>query len=204
MASITRWRVVIPALLALALAGCKTQAPYVWADSLPTKTEPAEKEYVIQSGDLLSVRVWGQDAMSARTRVRPDGRISLPFLDDIEAAGVTPTVLGKRIQARLKEFVVNPMVTVTLEELRTVTVSVLGQVARPGQYPLEQGSGVLNALAAAGDLTPFADKDSIFVIRKRKDAGDPERIRFTYPSLTGAQGRSATFRLQGGDVVVVE
>jgi polysaccharide export outer membrane protein len=204
MASNTTRSSLTLALAVLALGGCKTSSPYVWVDSLPAQTEPAEKEYVIQVGDQLSVRVWGQDSMSARSRVRPDGRISLPFLDDVEAAGVTPSALGKRIQARLKEFVVSPVVTVSLEDLRPVAVSVLGEVARPGQFPLDQGAGVLHALAAAGGMTAFADKDSIYVIRTRKGAGDPERIRFTYPSLAGAQGRAATFRLQGGDVIVVE
>jgi polysaccharide biosynthesis/export protein len=204
MASTTGRSTVALALACLALAGCKTPAPYVWVDALPAQVEPAEKEYVIQAGDQLAVRVWGQDSMSARARVRPDGRISLPFLDDVEAAGLTPSALGKRIQARLKEFVVNPVVTVSLEDLRPVAVSVIGEVTRPGQYPLEQGAGVLPALAAAGGMTPFADKDGIYVIRKRKGKADSERIRFTYQALTGAQGPAANFRLQGGDVVVVE
>lgn len=204
MVSTTSVRGVALALLSLALGGCKTTSPYVWVDSMPAQAELAQKEYVIQAGDQLSIRVWGQDAMSARARVRPDGRISLPFLDDVEAAGVTPNALGKRIQARLKEFVVNPVVTVSLEDLRPVSVSVLGEVARPGQYQLDQGAGILPALASAGGMTPFADKSSIFVIRRRIDGGDPLRIRFTYEALTGAQGRAAAFRLQGGDVVVVE
>jgi polysaccharide export outer membrane protein len=204
MASPTGLSRVALALACLALSACKTPAPYVWVDALPAQAEPADKEYVIQPGDQLAVRVWGQESMSARARVRPDGRISLPFLDDVEAAGLTPSALGKRIQARLKEFVVNPVVTVSLEDLRPVAVSVLGEVTRPGQYQLDQGAGVLPALAAAGGMTPFADKDGIYVIRKRKGAGDPERIRFTYQALTGARGPAATFRLQGGDVVVVD
>jgi polysaccharide export outer membrane protein len=142
--------------------------------------------------------------MSARARVRPDGRISLPFLDDVQAAGSTTSALGKRIQAQLKEFVVNPVVTVSLEDLRAISVSVIGEVVRPGQFQFEQGAGVLPALAAAGGMTPFADKDGIYVIRQRKAGGDPVRIRFTYQSLTGAQGRASSFRLQGGDVIVVE
>jgi polysaccharide export outer membrane protein len=204
MVPTTRWSSLAAFVVVLTLAACKTQAPYIWADTLPVPAESSEKAYVIQPGDQLSVRVWGQEAMSARARVRPDGRISLPFLDDVEAAGSTPTALGKRIQARLKEFVVNPVVTVSLEDLRLVSVSVVGEVARPGQFQLDPGAGVLNALAAAGGMTPFADKDGIFVIRQRTAGAGPERIRFTYQSLTGAQGRAAAFRLQGGDVVVVE
>jgi polysaccharide export outer membrane protein len=204
MAPTTRLSSVTLALMVLTMGGCKTTAPYVWADSLPAQSESEGKEYVIQAGDQLSVRVWGQDSMSARARVRPDGRISLPFLDDVEAAGSTPSVLGKRIQVRLKEYVVNPVVTVSLEDLRLMAVSVLGEVARPGLFQLEQGAGVLPALAAAGGMTPFADKDAIYVIRNRRPGGEPVRIRFKFASLTGAVGRAATFSLQGGDVVVVE
>jgi hypothetical protein len=90
MACETRWSRVGALFLALALSACKTQAPYVWADALPAPAEPVEKAYVIQPGDQLSIRVWGQETMSARTKVRPDGRISLPFLDDVDAAGSTP------------------------------------------------------------------------------------------------------------------
>jgi polysaccharide export outer membrane protein len=204
MACASSWSRIGVLVLALSLSACKTQAPYVWADALPTPADPVEKAYVIQTGDQLSVRVWGQETMSARTKVRPDGRISLPFLDDVDAAGSTPAALSKRIQARLKEFVVNPVVTVSLEELRLINVGVLGEVARPGQFQFDPGVGVLQALAAAGGMTPFADKDAIFVVRKRTEGSPPERIRFTYQSLTGAQGRASSFRLQGGDVVVVE
>ena len=204
MARTTSLSSVTLALMVMTLGGCKTPAPYVWADSLPPQSAPEGKDYVIQAGDQLSVRVWGQDSMSARARVRPDGRISLPFLDDVQASGLTPSALGKRIQALLKEFVVNPVVTVSLEDLRAIAVSVIGEVVRPGQFQFEQGAGVLPALAAAGGMTPFADKDGIYVIRQRKAGGDPVRIRFTYQSLTGAQGRASSFRLQGGDVIVVE
>ena len=204
MASTGRLRGVILALMVLSTAACRASAPYVWADTLPSQSDAAEKEYLIQAGDQLSVRVWGQDSMSARARVRPDGRISLPFLDDVQASGLTPSALGKRIQVQLKEFVVNPVVTVSLEDLRTISVSVIGEVVRPGQFQFEQGAGVLPALAAAGGMTAFADKDGIYVVRQKKAGGDPVRIRFTYQSLTGAQGRASTFRLQGGDVIVVE
>ena len=194
----------LAALALLATIGCRSSAPYVWADDVPPASTGSDREYLIRQGDTLSVRVYGQDGMSARTRVRPDGRISLPCVDDIEAAGSTPTALARRIQVRLKEFVVNPVVTVSLEDPRPLTVSVLGEVTRPGTFTLDQGVGVLHALAAAGGTTPFADKDAIYVIRRRSDGKNPDRIRFTYQSLTSAQGRASTFSLQGGDVIVVE
>jgi polysaccharide export outer membrane protein len=193
--------------LALMLAtgtGCKTAGEYVWADGLPPTPKDAPREYVIQTGDTISIRVWNQDSLATRARVRPDGMVSLPFVNDVEAAGSAPTALAARIQARLKDFIVNPVVTVSLEESRALVVAVIGEVIRPGNYPLEPGSGVLQALATAGGTTPFADRDRIMVIRQRPDGAGVQRIRFTYAMLTQVEGRAATFRLQGGDVVVVE
>ena len=192
------------ALLALAPA-CKHSGDYVWVDDLPQTPQAADKEYVIQPGDTISVRVWNQEGMSAKARVRQDGKISLPFLNDVEAAGIPPNVLARRLQARLKDFIVNPVVTISLEELKPIQVSVLGEVSRAGIFQLEPGAGILQALATAGGMNEFASKDSIYVIRQTQgEAGPPLRIRFTYESLTQVRGRAATFRLQGGDVVVVE
>jgi polysaccharide export outer membrane protein len=159
---------------------------------------------VIQTGDAISVRVWGQDNLSSRSKVRPDGKISLPFVPEVQAAGVTPAVLSKKIQASLKDLLVNPVVTVTLDEPRPLQVSVLGEVVRPGSFLLDQSAGVLQAIAAASGMTPFASKDAIMVIRQRPEGGSPQRIRFSYEALTQVKGRASAFRLQGGDVVVVE
>ena len=191
------------ALLA-ALPGCKTTGDYVWADSLPAASTRGPREYVIQVGDTISIRVWGQDSMSARPKVRPDGKVSLPFVNDVQAAGATPAELVARIQLRLKDFIVNPVVTVSLEEPRPVIVAVLGEVNRPGNYQLEASAGVLQALAIAGGPTAFADRDRIMVLRQKPDGGGATRIRFKYSSLTQLEGSAAAFRLQGGDVVVVE
>lgn len=196
-------RALAGAILLLS-AACKSTGEYVWVDDLPQPAPPAEKEYVIQAGDVIAVRVWNQEGMSARSRVRQDGKISLPFLNDVEVAGLTPTAAAKRIQARLKEFIVNPVVNVALEEARPVTVAVLGEVVHPGNYPIDVTSGVMHALALAGGPTPYASKDMILVIRQKADGGTPLRIRFTYEALTQARGRAASFRLQAGDVVVVE
>ena len=196
-------RLAASLLLHFGSAGCKTTGEFVSVDSIPP-SPPATREYVLQAGDTISIRVWNQDSISTRTRIRPDGKISLPFLDDVEASGSTPAVLGKRIQGRLKDFIVNPIVTVSLDESRPLLVAVLGEVARPGTYPLELDSGVLQALAIAGGMTPFADRNGVVVIRQKTDGSGAQRIRFTYSALTQLEGRAATFRLQGGDVVVVE
>lgn len=196
-------------LLAAALAlasGCSHVGDYVWADYIAEPANPADAEYVIAPGDVLGVRVFNQEGMSGRARVRSDGKISLPFVNDVEAAGQTPTGLARRLQARLKEFINNPVVTVSLEEAGPIQVSVLGEVAHPGVFPVQTGANVLQALAAAGGLTPFADRDRIFVLRKTPAGSKAPvvRVRFTYEKLAHAEGRSASFRLRDGDVVVVE
>lgn len=195
------------AALAAALTACVSLGEYVWVDALLDSGGPPEGEYLIVAGDLLSVRVVGQENMSTKTRVRADGRISLPFIDDQMAAGLTPTMLARFLETDLKTFLVNPRVTVALEEQHPVQVSVLGEVVKPGVYKLDQSQGVLHALALAGGLTQFAGRDRIFVIRKAADRGEGSkrlRIRFSYDALAHANGRAASFRLQDADVLVVE
>ncbi len=153
------------------------------------------------SGDILQVRVFNQPDMSARVRVRDDGKVSIPFLNDVTAVGLTPNALAQELQTRLKEFINAPVVTISLEEARPFSVSVIGEVGKAGVYALPPGAGVLQALAAAGGLTQYASKDRIFVIR---DTPARARIRFEFGQLTQAEGKAATFRLRLGDIVVVE
>jgi polysaccharide export outer membrane protein len=196
---------LLAAALALA-AGCSHLGDYVWVDAVTEPGAPSETEYVIAPGDVLGVRVFSQEGMSGRARVRTDGKISLPFVNDVEAAGQTPAALARRLQLRLKEFVNNPVVTVSLEEPGPIQVSVLGEVAHPGVFPVQAGANVLQALAAAGGLTPYASHDRIFVLRRSPPGSKPPlvRIRFTYDKLAHAEGRAAAFRMRDGDVVVVD
>jgi polysaccharide export outer membrane protein len=157
-------------------------------------------EYVIGVGDMLNILVYNDTQVSGKMRVRSDGRISLALLNDVVAAGKTPAALAADIETGLKKFILNPQVTVSLEDV-TLMISVLGEVTKPGPQPLLRESGVADALAAAGGLSAFAHKDRIFVIRARPQ---PVRIHFTYDALTKGIGHAPSFRLRAGDVVVVE
>ena len=193
---------LVASVCAVALMGCvKNLGPYVSVEEF-ADVAPPDAEYIIRAGDVLNVRVFQQDNMSARVRVRTDGKISLPFLNDVGAAGYTPVVLSAQLQTRLKDFINNPVVTISLEEVRQVPVSVLGEVQRPGIYTLETGAGVLQALASAGGFSTFADKD-VFVIRSSGAGEAPKRVRFSYEALTRAEGKGPLFRLKPQDVVVV-
>lgn len=184
-------------LLAAALGGCAARSQDIWVDDYAQAVQ-STGTYVVAPGDLLSIRVQGQEGMSSKSRVRDDGKVSLPFLNDVQAIGLTPLQLAERIQVRLKEFVLAPVVVVSLEESRPLEFSVVGNVKKAGTFQLDPRSGVLQALAAAGGLGEFASSDRIFVLRQGT------RIRFTYQALTRADRRAAIFRLRPGDIVVVE
>ena len=173
-------------MVTMAATSCSHVGEFVWVDAYAPPPPAVKAGYIIQAGDTLSVRVWNQEGMSGKARVRGDGMISLPFVNDVEAAGVEPTVLARRVQTKLKEFIVNPVVTVSLEEQAPFEISIVGEVARPGVYKLEQDVGMLKALATAGGLSPNASDDRIFVLRQRD------------------QGSAPKFRLRPGDAIVVE
>jgi polysaccharide export outer membrane protein len=137
-------------------------------------------------------------------KVRGDGKVSLPLVNDWVVAGKMPAQVANELQVRLKEFINTPVVTVSLEEMRPLSVSVVGEVVRPGLVVLEPGAGVLHALAAAGGLTDFAHKDGLFVLRKPDPTQKPVRVHFTWDNLTAGDPASVKFQLLPQDVVVAE
>lgn len=193
---------LVPLCAALVVSGCYTpQGAFIFVDDFAL---PATTEYRMAPGDLLAVQVFQQEAMSARVRVRRDGRVSLPMVGEVLVAGRTPTEFASDLQQRLKDFINTPRVNVVLEEARPLTVSVVGEVVRPGINTLEANSGVLTAIAAAGGLNDFAHRDGIFVLRTVPGEDKPRRIRFTWQALSQGAGNSGRFVLQPGDTVVVE
>jgi len=187
------------ALAPFGLAGCGATGPYVWVDSLPAQTA-AGSDVVISDGDVLNVRVFNQDPLSTKERVRSDGRISIPVIGEVVARGKRPAQLAAEIQERLKDIVKVPSVIVTLEQTEGMKVSVVGEVRNAGVFQVDPGSNVLHALAAAGGLNDYADGDRVFVVRKSL----PQRVRFRYSDLRSADPKSVAFALQPGDVIVVE
>lgn len=198
-------KLLFVAVLAVAtLTACaSTGGPFVWANDYVTKNPAAaDSRYVIATGDLLAVQVFDNDKVSTRGRVRSDGRIAIPLINDMAVAGKTPTQVAADVEKALRDgrFILAPRVNVIVEEVPQVRVTVLGAVSRAGNYALDQGNGVAEALASAGGLTEFAKKDRIYVLRKLPT---PVRIRFTFQALTST-GAASAFRLKQGDVVVVE
>ncbi len=190
-------------LVLVLAAGCSGPGSYVWVSDLPSSElggGPAG-EYLIRDGDLVSVRVFNQEPLSTHAKVRADGRIAMPVIGDVEARGKRPSALKNELEARLKDYVNTPSVTVTVEESQPISVSVLGEVTRVGTYPLDPRATVAQALAAAGGVTDYASLDRIFVVRTHPR---PLRVRFTYENVTRGDTASASFLLLNGDLVIVE
>jgi polysaccharide biosynthesis/export protein len=189
------WLVVV----AIVSTGCGSTGPFVWANQLGAD-EVGSADYLISAGDVVSIRVFGQEAMSTHAKVRSDGKISMPFLGDVLVVGKPPAAVAREMEAGLKSFINAPNVTVSVDESQATTVSVIGEVAHPGTIAIERNAGLLQALANAGGLTETASRDDIYVLRATPV---PRRIRFTYELLT-KNPPTSTFRLRPGDVVVVE
>lgn len=158
----------------------------------------APDAYRIGPEDLLAISVWKNDALSRQVPVRPDGKISLPLVNDVQAAGLTPTELRDVLTKRLTEFVPNPEVSVIVSDVRSFKVSVIGEVARPSRYELKSWTTVADALALAGGFTQFAARSRIVILRP--EGSTMKRIPFNYNKLAGEQDN---FYLRNGDIVLV-
>jgi len=202
-----KWFVVSAALLAgLVMAGtAAAQGPVKAAAAakpaiVPAAPVPIASDYVIGPEDLLQISVWKNESLSRQLPVRPDGKVSMPLLHDIQASGLTPMQLRDKIAAALAEFMPNPEVSVTVLEVRSYRVSVLGEVQRPGVLQLKAPTTVLEAIALAGGFRDFASPSKIVIFRKNGQG--TEKLRFNYNRAVGTAAEE-NLSLRSGDVVVV-
>jgi polysaccharide export outer membrane protein len=157
--------------------------------------------YVIGPEDVLSVVFWRDKDLSADVVVRPDGKISLPLVNDIQAAGLTPEELRSRVVAAASKYVEGPNATVVVKEIHSRKVFITGLVGRPGAFPLTTGMDVLQLIAIAGGLQEFADAKNIVVVRKEQ--GQPKYLKFNYREVIEDQNSRQNVQLQPGDTIVV-
>lgn len=157
--------------------------------------------YVIGPEDVLGVLFWREKDMSADVSVRPDGKITLPLLNDVDAAGLKPEELRQRITEASIKFVADPSVTVVVKEIRSRKVFITGLVAKPGQYPLTGPTTVMQLIAMAGGLQEFADGKQIIIMRM--EAGRQVAHRFNYKDVLNRKNLRQNIDLKPGDTVVV-
>jgi polysaccharide export outer membrane protein len=166
-------------------------------------TAPIRSDYVIGPGDVLQITVWKNDTLSRVAPVRPDGKISMPLLHDIVASGLTAMQLRDKIATALGEFMPNPEVAVAVTEVKSMRVSILGEVSKPGVLELRGETTILEAIAMAGGFKDFASPSKITILRN-DESGKTKRIRFNYNKAVSASSNDEeNLVLRSGDVVVV-
>jgi polysaccharide export outer membrane protein len=167
-----------------------------------TSAPAVSADFIIGLEDTLSVNVWKEPELSVKdVLVRPDGKISLPLVGDIMASGLTPKQLQDRISERMREFVAAPSVTVVVLKIASQSVSIVGQVAKPGIYYLGSPLTVLELLARAGGFREEAKTKKIAIVRK--EGGQTKYFSFNYKEVSSGQKLNQNIVLRNGDVVIV-
>jgi polysaccharide export outer membrane protein len=161
----------------------------------------ASESYVIGPEDVVSIHVWKEEALTRTVTVRMDGKISLPLIDDIHAAGYTARQLKEVLTKRLREFIDNPNVSVTVVEANSYKVYVSGQVKTPGVYRLRSETTLLQIIPMAGGFTDWANQKKILVIRK--EDGKEKRITVNYKKIVEGSTPESNIILKAGDTVIV-
>lgn len=191
------------ALIALGLSGCAgTAREQPSAEQLETSAVQSQEEYVIGPRDVLQISVWKEPDLSVpRVEVRLDGKISVPLIDDVQAAGRTPLQLKEEVTTKLKEYVTAPMVTVVVTSVGSKLVYVIGEVTREGAIGMQPDMRVLDAIAVVGGLNPFAGRSRIKIIRSQGTA--PAEFTFDYDRFVDGQDLAQNILLLPGDTIVV-
>ncbi len=187
-------------LSAFAQAPKPKPATVAAADSTPTAatTDPS---YMIGAQDVLAINVWKEPEMSREVPVRPDGMITLPLINDVRAAGLTPLELTELLREKLKKYVEDPRVTVIVTAINSRKVYILGEVGHPGALPLLTNMTVLQALSSAGGFTQYANTGKIYVLRTEN--GKQQKLPFNYKEVIRGEKTEQNIVLRPGDTIVV-
>jgi len=170
-------------------------------DQLAAKPATDDPNYVIGPEDELIVNVWREADISRSVPVRPDGKISLPLLNDVQASGLTPMQLGAEITTRLKKFIADPQVTIIVSRVNSQRIYIVGEVGHAGAFTLVPNMTVLEALSSAGGCSVFAKQTKIYILRVEN--GHESRLHFNYKEVLSGQRMEQNILLKPGDTIVV-
>jgi polysaccharide export outer membrane protein len=184
-------------ILTLVFAGAAMAAPPV-AGGGP----PQDSAYTVKPGDTLQVSVWKEPDLQGPVLVRPDGMFSFPLAGQMDARNKTVTELQQELTTKLKKYISDPVVTVSISEIKGNKVYVIGQVQKPGDFVVNPRVDVMQALSMAGGATPFAALGDIMILR-RTDTGQQQALPFKYTDVVRGRNLQQNIILQAGDVVVV-
>lgn len=160
-------------------------------------------DYIIGPEDVLDITIWKNADLSKTVQVRPDGRVSLPLIGDVTAVGRTSAQLTEEISTRLKAFMENPTVSILVKEVNSYAIYVLGEVTRPGRYPLKSKTTLLQAITLASGFTPVAARNKIVVFRFARDGEPLTKIKASYDDIVMRDGINQNIELKPGDTIVV-
>ena len=174
------------------------------ASNTPATRVPAIRPdtYIIGVGDILEVNVWKESELSKTVPVRPDGMITLPLVGEIKAVGLTPNQLQDQLTSSLQKVVSEPQVTVMVVSVNSMAFNIVGQVNKPGYYPLVRPITILDAIALSGGFRDFAKEKKIYVLRATPD-GKQERLKFNYKDVIKGKNMSQNIMLQPHDTLVI-
>jgi polysaccharide biosynthesis/export protein len=161
------------------------------------------QDYIIGPEDVLEITVWKNQDLSKVVAVRPDGRISLPLIGETTAVGKTPAQLTEEISAKLKEYKENPQVSLVVKEVNSYTIFVLGEVTKPGRYPLKSKTTLLQGITIAGGFTQMAARNKLVVFRFSMNGSGEEKIKASYDDIVLRDGSLQNIELKPGDTLVV-
>jgi polysaccharide export outer membrane protein len=202
-----KWKAAVAAVLltaSIALAQDKPAQPAAGASSENNMNVPAKAqagaEYIIGPEDVLHIAVWKEADLTATLPVRPDGKVSLPLLNDVQAAGLTPIQLADSVAEKLKKYVSDPRVTVVVTQINSKRIYMMGEVAHTGPMPMSPNMTVMQALASAG-VNQFANTKKIYLLRNEN--GKQEKLPVPYNKLMKGQEMDRNYPLQAGDTIVV-
>ncbi len=187
--------------LLLCCASCANEYRVIDKNSEEIAAFHQQKPYILGYGDSLVVTVWGHEELNSQPVVRPDGKISLPLIGDIQAEGLSIDDLKQELDKRFSEYVQEPETSVTLREIASLKIYIIGEVARPGEYDLDSYTDILQAIAKAGGFTDYARKNRIQLIRKQ--GNEKIKFRFNYSQVVKGKDLDQNIPLKPGDVIIV-
>jgi polysaccharide biosynthesis/export protein len=182
-------------------SGAAAAAPPAQPDALSRSARP-DGDFIIGNDDVLAINVWKEPDLTRQLPVRSDGKISLPLIGDVQAAGRTPTQLEQDITDKLKAFITDPQVAVIVQQINSLKFNILGEVVRPGSYPLTSGMTIVDAIAAAGGFKDFAKKKGIYVLRQNT-SGSESRYEFNYNEFIKGKNTKQNITLKQHDTVII-
>lgn len=198
------WKIGLILILA-ALSGNLAAQPVRKPSEAPVSQvsrSAARATYVIGDGDVLGINVWNEPAFNHSIPVRSDGKISLPLIGSVHAAGRTPSELENEIAAKLRKYISRPNVTVMVLQIKSREFNILGRVAKPGSYPLLNRMTVLDAIAEAGGFVEFAKRKDIYILR-RDSQGKETRLHFNYKRFIRGKNTNQNIVLEPHDTIIV-